>query len=300
MTNITSGHLADLEYIPEATAGTEPSSGTLQIPSDIVTNVSLNTVNNAEILYAIDDYDGVGSATGLREVVLTFDFVKQQLNTTGEHLIGDSVEYYAVTRSSGQPSSLCFYYTPYTGCTYMITGGYINSYSETVNEGDKTIKCSVEVWGYSCATSNANYASLTAASAIGNSYEKFTGASITKSGATVGKGVSEFSFSVENNLARIPVVGSSALTGIYAGNQVVSGSMNILVEDGGAVQFGSMDSAHSNSIVYNSGATASTSETWTFGNSIFTNMPIETASDTAYVVSNANWIARSVTLAAHA
>ena len=254
-------------------------------------------------LYAISDYDGVGSATGIREVVLTFDFIKQQLNTANEHQIADSIEYYAVTRSSGQPiKSLTFYYSPITGgttCTYMINGGYINSYSETVNEGDKTIKCSCEVWGWSCATSSANYASLTTAAAIGNSYEKFTGASITKAGETVGKGVSEFSFSVENNLNRIPTVGSSALSGIYAGNQVISGSMNILVEDGGAKQFGLMDDAHENSIVYNSGDDANTSETWTFGNSMFTNMPIETASDTAYVISNANWIARSVALAAH-
>ena len=301
MTSITAGHLADLEYIKETTAGSEPTTGTLQIPSDVVTNVSLNNVNNAEILYSIGDYDGVSTVTGAQEVVLTFDFIKQKNNSDGQHQMPDSIEYFAVTRTRGQPTaSLTFYYSPLTGstsCTYMINGAYINSYSETVNEGDKTIKCSVEVWGYSCATSNSHYTSLTAASAIGNDYEQYCGATVTKNSATVGKGVKEFNFTVENNLERIPVVGDSALTAIYASNQVMSGSTNILVEDGGAIQYGKMSSAESDSIEYNSGNTSGKSETWTFGNAVFTNMPIENSADTPYVISNANWIARSVSLA---
>ena len=154
MTSITAGHLADLEYIKETTAGSEPTTGTLQIPSDVVTNVSLNNVNNAEILYSIGDYDGVSTVTGAQEVVLTFDFIKQKNNSDGQHQMPDSIEYFAVTRTRGQPTaSLTFYYSPLTGstsCTYMINGAYINSYSETVNEGDKTIKCSVEVWAFPC------------------------------------------------------------------------------------------------------------------------------------------------------
>jgi len=299
MTDITKGHSSSLEYILEGTKGSEPSSGTLQIPSDVVTNVSISPINNAERLYSIDDHKAETIITGMKECALTFEYKLQQVNTTGEHVLADSIEYAATTRSSGQPSSYTFYYTTASGCTYMFTGAMCGSLTKNVNDSDKTITVRAEFWAESCATSTAHYTSLTPASALNNTYEKFTGASVQRGGATIGKGVSNFTATINNNLQRIPVIGSSNAYEIVAGELDVSGQMNVLVEDGGATQFGYMDVGTAANITLDTGATASQSLDFTYTDAVFTNFPFEQAATTPYVAVNCNWIAENVTLAAH-
>ena len=296
---ITSGHQADLEYIEETTYGTEPSTGTLQIPSDNILSVRLEPVNNAEILYSIGDYDGQSTVTGTHEVVLSFDYILQQVKTSGEHQLSDSIEYYAQHRSSGQPKSLTFYYTPKSGTIYMINGAVCNTFEMTASADDKTIRCHAEFYGKSTATSNSHYNSLTSSSAIGTSYEKYSLGSVKRGGSTIESGVTSFRFTINNNLERIPVVGSDTVTNIYAGKQELSGDMDVLVSDGGGSIFSDMFNKNTASLVFNTGSTSNQSLKWTFTNMVYTGTPQEVTSDTPFIVSSIPWIAESVTLAGY-
>jgi len=296
---ITSGHQADLEYVEESSYGVEPASGTLQIPSDNILGVRLEPVNNAEVLYSIGDYDGQSTVTGVHEVVLSFDYILQQVNTSGEHQLSDSIEYYAQYRSSGQPKSLTFYYTPKSGTIYMVNGAVCNSFEMSASADDKTIRCHAEFWGKLTSTSNSHYNDLTSSSAIGTDYEKYGLGSVKRGGSTIESGVTSFRFTISNNLERIPVVGSNTVTSIFAGKQEISGDMDVLVSDGGGTIFGDMFNKNSASLVFCTGSTSSKSLKWTFSNMVYTGVPQEITNDTPFVVSSVPWIAESVSLAGY-
>ena len=296
---ITKGHVGDLVYIPEATQGSEPSSGTLQIPSDSVANVSLTGLNNGKIVYTIGDFDGQDTVTGCSEYVLSFDYNLQQVNTTGEHLIADTIEYNAVTRTAGQPTTLTFYYTTTSGATYMLTGSMCNTLSKTCNVGE-VITYHAEYWAETCAITNSHMSSLTDESAIANTYETFAGAAVTRpDGTAIACGVGNFSASINNNCTRVYNIGSADANVIQAGIEEVSGSIDILIDAGGTAEFAQMQNATENTISFETGSTASQSEDWEYTNAIFTNFPINYAAEDAYVVSGVSWIAEGVTLGAY-
>ena len=296
---ITSGHQADLEYIEETAYGTEPDSGTLQIPSDNILSVRLEPTSNAEVLYSISDYDGQSTITGTHEVVLSFDYILQQVNTSEEHQLSDSIEYYAQHRTNGQLKSLTFYYTPKSGTIYMINGAVCNTFEMTASADDKTIRCHAEFWGKLTSTSNSHYNELTSASAIGTDYEKYSLGGVTRGGSTIESGVTSFRFTISNNLERIPVVGSNTVTDIFAGKQELSGDMDVLVSDGGGTLFSDMFNKNSASLVFSTGNTSNQSLKWTFTNMTYTGTPQEVTSDTPFIVSSIPWIAESVTLAGY-
>jgi len=293
---ITSGHQADLEYIEETSYGTEPSSGTLQIPSDNILSVRLEPASNAEILYSISDYDGQSTITGTHEVVLSFEYILQQVKTSGEHQLSDSIEYYAQHRDSGQPKSLTFYYTPKSGTIYMINGAVCNTFEISANADDKTIRCRAEFYGKLTSTSNSHYNSLNSSSAIGTSYEKYSLGSITRGGSTIESGVTSFRFTINNNLERIPVVGSNTVTSIFAGKQEISGDLDILVSDGGGTLFNDMFNGDTDTLVFSTGNTSNQSLKYTFTNMSYTSAPQEITNDTPFIVSGVPWIAESVSL----
>jgi len=298
MATITKGHVGDLEYIPETTEGSEPTTGTLQIPSDSVTNVTLTGTNNGSIVYTINDYDGQDTVLGLAEYTLTFDYTLQLLNTTGEHVLADTIEYNAMTRTTGQTAPLTFYYTTASGVRYMLCGAKCQTLSMTSNSGE-TITVHAEYWSASCAVTNAHYADLTPATAIANNYEANSAVVQRPDGTAIAYGVGSFSFTVSNNCSRVPSINSRDPKAIMCGKEETSGSIDILVDNGGTTEFTEMMVGTENTISFETGSTASASEDWEFTNAIFTNFPMSYSADDAYVVVGVSWISEGVTLAAY-
>lgn len=288
-----------LEYIAETTRGSEPASGQLHRPSDGIENVSLTGSKNSEIIYTITDYDGQDTVYGMEEYTLTFDYYLQRHGSSG-HTIDKSVEYYALTRdSSGLLTPLTFYITTDSNTTFMVNGGMINNFTLTPEE--TRIRCSVEVLGHSAVTAMVNYSSMTASAAVGTSFEQFQGCACTRTGSFAA-GVSGFSMTIANNVDRIPIIGSSSPTMTVENFEALSGSVNILVNDGGAGDWGDFAGNCESNLVFDSGTSstaANRSMKWTFANAAFTEVPITFTKDSAYIESGISWGAETVTLAAY-
>lgn len=297
---ITAGHTAKLEYIEETTMGTPPTTGTLQIPSDIVYNVTIEANPQPEVIYAINDYKGVETITGLQDVTLSFDYHIQKNLTSGTgHTLQKSIEYYATNRTNTQPASLTFYYTTKSGVTLMLNGAVCNTLEISANADDKTIRAHAEFYCMKISTTPTNYNSLTQPAPINTAYEKFTAASITRGGATIEAGVTAFRFTINNNLERINTINSDYPTAIYAGVQEITGEADVLVSDGGSSFINTVMSNTQADLVFNTGSTAGQSEKFTFKNHSWTNAPLEVADDTVVIISSVPWMCEYVTLASY-
>lgn len=289
----------NLEYAVESSQGTDPSSGTLFIPSDGIENINLVGRRNGEVVYSINDYDGQGTVYAGEEYTLTFDYYLQRHNPTTSHPLANSIEYYALTRSSGELTPLTFYVTTSSGATFTLMGGIINRWTATPE--DTRIRCSCEVIAESCATSSDNYNDLTASQAIGTTFETFQGAACTRSGSFEA-GVGGFSVEINNNVERIPVIGSSTPTLCQEGHEAVTGTVDILLNDGGKADFSEMKYATEQSIIFSSGTSTATNDKsmkWTFANASFDEIPITWSIDTSVVISGVRWKAETLTLAAY-
>jgi len=304
---ITTGHGGDLEYIAVDTSSPYglPSSGTLQIPSDSIISVELTGSNGGEILFSTNDYDGIDTVTGLEEYTLTFEYVLQRHEDTGSgHTLANSIEYNAVNRSNGQPAKLCFVYET-NGDAFEIRGAVCNSFSISGRAGEKII-CRAEYYATDVVPADStsgltNYDSLTASDTIGNTYEKFTGVAVSRSGSWAA-GVNNFSFEIVNNAERVYTVGSATASDIVCGKQEIRGSVDILLNDGGMDDWNEMADATEQNIVFASGnstASGDVSMKWTFTNALYTNFPLAYKADDAYIVSGVDWIAETVSLAAY-
>ena len=289
-----------LEYIAEDSRGSAMSTGSLDLPSDSVENVTISGSKNGEIIYSVTDYDGQGTVFGMNEYTLTFDYYLQRHTSTGTHKIANSIEYYALTRTSGLLTPLTFYVHTDSNSSYRLTGGIINNF--TITPEETRIKCSVEVIASSCTTNPTGdvYAGLNQPGTIGTNYEQFQGCTVTRSGSFEA-GVSGFSASIANNAERIPVVGSSDPTAIYENLENLSGSVNILLNDGGDTDYDEFHVGTKQSIVFNTGSSTTATDcsmVFTFLNAHFSEVPITFNKDSNVVQSDISWKAETVTLAA--
>jgi len=285
-----------LEYIAETTRNSPVSAGTLQRPSDGIINVTLTGKNSGEVIYSINDYDGQDTVYGTNEYTLSFDYYLQRTHNT-THTLANSIEYNALTRASGQVTPLTFYLHTESDVTYQCAGSVLNSYNLTPEE--TRIKVSVEYAVTSVdVAAGSDYAGLTSSSACGTTFEQFQGATCTRSGS-FGAGVSGFSFTINNNVQPLKLIGASSASH-YESLENLSGSVNILLNDGGEDDWLEVTDNTEASIVFASGTSTSATDCsleWTFANAHFSEIPINISVDAPYVESGINWKAETVTLA---
>lgn len=286
-----------LEYIAETTRNSPATAGTLQRPSDGIINATLTGKNSGEIIYSINDYDGQDTVYGTNEYTLSFDYYLQRTHNS-THTLANSIEYNALTRSSGQVTPLTFYLHTESDGTYQCAGSVLNSYNLTPEE--TRIKVSVEYAVTSVDTAaGTTYAGLTGSSACGTTFEQFQGASITRSGSFEA-GVSGFGFTINNNVQPLKLIGASSASH-YESLENLSGTVNILLNDGGEDDWTEMDDNTESNIVFASGTSTSATDCslqWTFTNAHFSEIPINLSIDKAYVESGINWKAETIALAA--
>jgi hypothetical protein len=284
----------DLSIIEESQRGQIKTSGQLYRVSDAIENVSLRTAAGADVLYSVYDYDGQGTIYGQHDYTLGFDYYLQRTKTT-THPLANTMEYYSLTRTSGLLKSLTCLVNTDSGSTFFLAGGVVNRWSATLEE--KRIRCHAELIFKSCATSGTW--GFTAPTAIGTTFEQFQGATITRSGS-FNAGVSGFSLEINNNAKSQPVVGASQPTAIYESLQNLSGSVDILVNDGGENDWYEVEGQRKISIVFNTGTSTTAtdcSEVFTIANVTFTELPVEFTTDTTVVIAGARWIGETISLA---
>jgi hypothetical protein len=284
----------DVAFIEEVTRGTLVTTGQLYRVSDAIENVSLRTAAGADVLYSVYDYDGQGTIYGQHDYTLSFDYYLQRTKTT-THPLANTMEYYALTRTSGLLKSLTATVNTESASSFHLAGGVVNRLSMTLEE--KRIRCHAELIFKSCVTTGTY--TYTAATAIGTTFEQFQGATITRSGS-FNAGVSGFSLEINNNTKSQPVVGASQPTAIYESLQNVGGSVDILVNNGGETDFYEVDGQYKTSIVFNTGTSAvatDCSEVFTIANATFTELPIDFTTDTTVVIAGARYVAESISLA---
>jgi len=284
----------DVSFIPEVTRGTIMTTGQLYRAGDAIENVSLRTAAGADVLYSVYDYDGQGTIWGAHEYTLSFDYYLQRTHTTS-HPIAKTIEYHALTRTSGLLTSLTGLITTTSGATFFLAGGIIDRWSLTLEE--KRVRCHAEIIFKSCATSGTW--TFTAPVACGTSFEQFQGATITRSGCFAA-GVSGFSLEIANNARAQPVVGSSQPTATYESLQNLSGTVDILLVDGGKNDWYQVEGQAKSNIVFNSGTSTTTTDqsmVWTIANCSFTELPVDFTTDTTVVISGTRWIGETITLA---
>ena len=295
-----------LEYIAETDRGTPASSGSLQRPSDAVTNVNLTGTNNGEVIYTIGDYDGQDTVYGLKEYTLSFEYDIQRTENSGTpfvNTLAKSIQYYALTRSSGLLTPLTFYVHTNSTTTYECRGCVIDSWSMNVTPGGR-LHCTVNVSVASVACRTGQYTSLDSSTAWGNTFETFQGASITRTGG-FDEGVGGFTVTINNNPSGAPNIGKQVYVNYYEGLQNLSGTVDVLLNSGGKTDWEEMTGSAGSgapteqSIVFNSGTSTTAGDKsmkWTFANAAYTNMPINFSAEDGYVVSGVTWTAESVTL----
>ena len=286
----------NVTFIAESIRGAAPGSGQEYRVSDAIENVNLVGRNQGEVAYSVYDYDGQGTFFGADEYVLSFDYYLQRFGTS--HPTANSIEYYANHRTSGNLKPLTFFVNTDSTSTYALSGGIINTWSMTPE--DKRIKCSCEILFESCVTTGINRHLYTAASACGTTFETFQGALITRSGSFEA-GVSGFTVNINNNADRIPKIGTSTAT-VYESLENLSGTVDILLNDGGINDWGEMTDHTKQSIVFASGTSTTTTDQsmkWTFANASFSEVPIPFTTDTRVVISGITWNAETLSFAAY-
>lgn len=288
-----------LEYIPENTRGTPVSSGSLHIPSDSVFNIGLHGTNNGEVVYSISDYDGIDTSYDISEFTLHFEYYLQRTedSTTKYNALDDSLLYHACTRSSGALTPLTFYLHTNSTTTFVVKGAVIDTFTGNCRPREK-IHCVVDCSAASVAVEAGNIASLTASQSWGNTFETFRGAGATRSGS-FDAGVGDFSFTIANNLERLPLVGQS--TGnVYEGLENCSGTIDVILDSGGNTDWEEMLLHTEASIVLDTGTSTTAGDKsmkLTFGNAHYTDFDIDANVDSRWLHCGVPWKAETVTLA---
>lgn len=279
---ITIAHGGDIEYIKEASFGAGlPASGSLDIPSDAIMNIELSIEQNLERIIPVNDHDAVDTAYHSRQYTLTIEYLCQLVDAAGIHQLTNTLEYGATLRTSHILNSYAFVYKAGHSTTddafYYLRGGKINSMDVTWNINE-TIKISVEIWGTSMTDGTAgsdftNYSSLTASAAVGNAFEVYGGGAITRSGAFAA-GVKSGTLTINNNLERVPNVGSQDCVHIAEGEQHIGFVGDVVADSGGKPEVDDLLAASETAIVLDTGTTANTSQKFTLNNPSYNRMPI--------------------------
>jgi hypothetical protein len=294
---ITAGFQGAIEYIAESTyGGGLPASGQLEIPSDAVTNVNLDISREVKRHHDIGSASCVETTYHSKAYTLTIDYELQQLNAATQYTASTSLEYYTVTRSSGDLNSLAFVYDTGDG-VFLLKGGLVNRYSWNCTQ-DEAVQVSVEIIGNAVETDTAasnftNYGDLTSASAIGNSIETYSGASITRSGKWT-EGINSFTMEINNNVDRLFEVGESEAASTKPGYTDISGTAVIIASDGGKTPVDDILSGDEVNIVAQSGTTSGASHKFTLSNASYNSIPVVYQTDMTGMLVDANWGAESV------
>ena len=298
---VTLAHNGDIEYIAETTYGAGfPATGQLEIPSDSVIESTLEARRILKRHHTVSTDAAVDTTYHSKVYVLTMSYVVQQLKTSGQHISTTCLPYYAITRSAGDLGSLAINYDT-NGSNFGVYGVKINTISMQMTQ-DEAIIANVELWGNGLETEDAasdftNYSSLTPAGSIGEDLEIFEGASVTRSGSWT-DGISDFNFTINNNMARIPKLGTSEAVGVYPAHTDLAGAVEIITAAGGEVDVDELLEGTETDIVAQTGTTSSKSMKFTFSNAAYARTPVPYRIDMSAVLVAADWEAESVAFAA--
>ena len=263
--------VGDVEYIATTeTGGGLPSSGQLEIPSDSILSAELTIDANVKRHFNIASQTATDTTHHNRDYTLNLQYELQQVEAATHHQIATCLEAYAITRASYDLSSLAFVVDYLHGATsLLLKGAKVNtlSYACSINDA---ILMSAEIWGTGIETGTANadftnYSSLDASVAVANQIEIYGGAAITRSGMYAA-GVKSGTFTINNNLERIPKVGSQDATGIKPGDIEWSFAGEALSDGGSKTDFDDLIAAGETDIVFDTGTTASASQKITLTN----------------------------------
>ena len=168
---------------------------------------------------------------------------------------------------------------------------------------DETITVTAELWATkgstnTDATNFANYSDLTASPAVGNTFEVYGGGAITKSGKWA-NGIKSGTLNINNNLERVPKVGSQDVAAIYPQNEDVGCTCAILTDAGGKTDVDDLLTPDETDIVFSSGTTASQSLKWTLTNPSYNRQPLVYRVDMSHMVIDADIGAEAIALAAY-
>jgi hypothetical protein len=290
-----------LEYIAETNRGVPVSSGTLLRPSDAIRNITLTGVNNAGIQYSINDYDGIGTTTGLRDFTLSFEYdLQRHSNANSKVTLKTGIQYYAQYRSSGVMTPLTFYLHTDSNSTWVCKGSIINTFSVNVDPTANTIPVTVECSVATAAMEAGSYASLTSSVANATTFETPQGSSVTRSGS-LEEGAGSFTLTINNKAAPQPIIGSSTASK-FESVENLSGTVDLLLVSGGNTDWEELRACTEADIVFSSGTSTTATDKsmkWTFSDGSYTNFPVNLTPETTVVISGVNWIAETVTLAAY-
>lgn len=300
---VTLAHNGDISYFKEASYGAGfPAVGQIEIPSDSVTSSTLEVRKNTKLHHTISQAGAVDTTHHQKIYVLTINYALQQMKAATQHLDDTCLAYYAQNRTAGDLDSLAFMFETNTAA-YEIAGCKINTYSASMTE-DNEIPITVEIWGQALTTEDviadyaATYGAMTAASAIAEDIEIFEAASVTRSGSWT-DGIQSMNFTINNNLGRIPKVGSAECVGVYPAHMALSGTADIIANLGGEVDVDELLDGDEVDIVAASGTTASKSYKWTFTNAAYTRTPVPYTADMSCMIIPADWGAEDLTFAAY-
>ena len=295
---VTLAHNGDLEYVAETTYGAGiPTTPTMQIASEAMIESTLEVRRVLKRHHTISTDAAVDTTYHSKVYVLTMSYVVQQLKATTTHTATTCIPYYAVTRSAGDLTSLaCVYDT--NGSAYLLKGAKINTYSQQMTQ-DEAIIANVEIWGNGLEVEDvpSDFTNYAAAGTIGEDLEIFEGASVTRSGSWT-DGISDFNFTINNNMARIPKLGTSEAVGVYPAHTDLTGSAEIITAAGGEVDVEELLNATETDIVAQTGTTSSKSMQFTFSNAGYARTPVPYRIDMSAVLVAADWEAESVAFAA--
>jgi len=293
-----------LEFIPETTRGTPVSSGSLRRPSDAITNVNLTGMNNGQVIFNINDFDGQGFVYGLKEYKLSFEYDLQRSESTGEYAVANTIHGIAATRTAGLGTPLTFYLHTQSNATLECRGCIIDTWKLDTSPNNR-LHCTVDISVTSARYAAGNYDSLTSSIAIGTAFETFQGAIISRSGG-FDEGVGAFSVTIKNNTKGLPNIGKQTYKNFYDSIQNIDGTADIILNAGGKTDWEEMAGANGNgapteqSITFSSGNSTTAnnkSVKWTFGTAAYTNLPITFKPEDGFVVSGVTWVANTVSIA---
>ena len=298
----TYGHNSKIsfEYIPETTYGVEPAPGKLRVPSDWIMSCNLEPINNAEVAYSIGSHQGRDIVSGVSEFSLNISYALQRVTTgLSNGSLDTSFEWFAQHKTGSEVSlhSFSAYYTTQTSKRYRLLGCKINTYAASIAADGDHIKVDVNILGKSCSTSVGNYSNYAGSVERATTFETGKAATVTRLDS-FSEGLPNFGFTINNGLDKIKIIGTG-VKGAYSKNQIVEGTADILVDNGGLREFGDMDQIDKASIVCSSGATTTATDNsikWTFTNSFYKNFPVNLGNDTLLTVAGVNWGCEKVAL----
>lgn len=294
-------HNGDLEYIAEATYGAGfPATGQLEIPSDSVIDSTLEVRRVLKRHHTISTDAAVDTTFHSKVYVLTVNYAFQQCKAATQHLINTILPYYATHRTNGDLDSLAINYDT-NGTNYGLYGAKINNLGMSMSQ-DEAVTVTTEIWGKELETETTaatftNYSSLTPAGTISEDIDIFEGAVVTRAGSWA-DGIQSFDFTINNNLDRIPKLGSDEAIGVYPAHTDLTGSVDIITAAGGEVDVDELLDGTETSIIAQTGSTASKSAKFTFTKAAYARTPVPYRVDMSAVLVAADWEAESVTLAA--